>query len=105
VKRPFSHLKMYLTSPPLLSWTILGEMLYLYSAVSPTTISVALILEDEGIQKPVYFVSKVLHDAKERNPQIEKLAFVLIMASRKLWPYFQAHTIRVLTEYPLRKVM
>ena len=27
------------------------------------------------------------------------------MASKKLWPYFQAHTIRVLTEYPLRKVM
>jgi hypothetical protein len=27
------------------------------------------------------------------------------MASRKLWPYFQAHTIQVLTEYPLRKVM
>jgi ribonuclease HI len=27
------------------------------------------------------------------------------MASRKLRPYFQAHTIRVLTEYPLRKVM
>ena len=27
------------------------------------------------------------------------------MASRKLRPYFQAHKIRVLTEYPLRKVM
>jgi hypothetical protein len=27
------------------------------------------------------------------------------MALRKLRPYFQAHTIRVLTEYPLRKVM
>jgi hypothetical protein len=53
----------------------------------------------------VYFVSKALHGAEERYPQIEKLAFALIMASRKLRPYFQAHTIRVLTEYPLRKVM
>jgi hypothetical protein len=34
-----------------------------------------------------------------------QLAFALIVASRKLRPYFQAHTIRVLTEYPLRKVM
>jgi hypothetical protein len=53
----------------------------------------------------VYFVSKSLHGAEERYPQIEKLAFAFVMASRKLRPYFQAHTIRVLTEYPLRKVM
>jgi hypothetical protein len=101
----FSKLKMYLTSPPLLSRTVPGEVLYLYLAVSPMAISAALIREDEGIQKPIYFVSKALHGAEERYSQIEKLAFALIMASRKLWPYFQAHTIRVLTEYPLRKVM
>jgi hypothetical protein len=53
----------------------------------------------------MYFVSKALHGAEERYPQIEKLAFAFIMASRKLRPYFQAHTIRVLTEYPLKKVM
>jgi ribonuclease HI len=101
----FSNLKAYLTSPPLLSRTIPGEVLYLYLAVTPTAISAALIREDEGIQKPVYFVSKALHGAEGRYPQIEKLAFALVMASRKLRPYFQAHTIRVLTEYPLRKVM
>jgi hypothetical protein len=46
-----------------------------------------------------------LREAKERYPQMEKLAFALIIASRKLCPYFQAHTIRVLTEYPLKKVL
>jgi hypothetical protein len=101
----FSQLKKYMTSSSLLSRTILGEVLYLYLAISPTTISVDLIREDEGVQKPVYFVSKALHEAKERYSQIEKLAFALVMASRKLRPYFQAHTIRVLIEYPLRKVM
>jgi hypothetical protein len=64
-----------------------------------------LIREEDGVQKPVYFVSKALHGAEERYPQIEKLAFALVVASRKLRPYFQAHTIRILTEYPLRKVM
>jgi hypothetical protein len=101
----FTQLKKYLTSTPLLSRTVPGEVLHLYLAVSPTVISAALIQEDEGIQKPVYFVSKSLHGAEERYPQIEKLAFALVMASRKLRPYFQAHTIQVLTEYPLRKVM
>jgi ribonuclease HI len=96
---------MYLTSPHLLSRTVPGEVLYLYLADSPTAISASLIREDDGMQKPVYFMSKALHEAEERYPQIEKLAFTLIMASRKLRPYFQAHTIRILTEYPLRKVM
>jgi hypothetical protein len=100
-KDAFSQLKRYLTSPPLLCRTIPGEVLYLYLVVSTTAISAALIREDEGIQKPVYFVSKALHRADERYPQIEKLAFALITALRKLKPYFQAHTIQVLTEYPL----
>jgi hypothetical protein len=33
------------------------------------------------------------------------MAFALTIASRKLRPYFQAHTIKVLTEYPLKKVL
>ena len=36
---------------------------------------------------------------------MEKLAFALIIAARRLKPYFQAHTIIVLIEKPLRKAM
>ena len=36
---------------------------------------------------------------------MEKLAFVLIIAAQRLKPYFQAHTIVVLTDKPLRKAM
>ena len=36
---------------------------------------------------------------------MEKLAFVLLIAARKLKPYFQAHNIVVLTDKPLRKAM
>ena len=36
---------------------------------------------------------------------MEKLAFVLITATRKLKPYFQAHTIVVLKDKLLRKAM
>ncbi|XP_059436758.1 uncharacterized protein LOC132169816 [Corylus avellana] len=87
----FEQLKEYLMSPPLLSQTIPG--------------SAALIREEEGIQKPIYFISRALRGVEERYPQMEKLAFALVIASRKLRPYFQAHTIRVLTEYPLKKVL
>ena len=36
---------------------------------------------------------------------MEKLAFALVTAARKLKPYFQEHTIVVLTDKPLRRVM
>ena len=36
---------------------------------------------------------------------MEKLAFALVTAARKLRPYFQAHTVIVLTNHPLRKAM
>jgi hypothetical protein len=73
----FLQLKRYLMSSPLLSRTVPGEVLNLYLTVSPTAISVALIREDEGIHKPMYFVSKELHESEERYPQIEKLALLL----------------------------
>jgi hypothetical protein len=36
---------------------------------------------------------------------MEKLAFALVIATRKLQPYFQAHTIVLLTNHSLRKAM
>ena len=36
---------------------------------------------------------------------MEKLAFPLVIVARRLKPYFQAHTIVVLTDKPLRKIM
>ncbi|XP_074352820.1 uncharacterized protein LOC141691971 [Apium graveolens] len=36
---------------------------------------------------------------------MEKLAYALILASRKLRPYFQAHRVEVRTSFPLRQVM
>jgi hypothetical protein len=67
--------------------------------------SSALVREEAGVQRPVYFTSKALHGAEERYPWIEKLAFALVVSARRLRPYFQAHAIRVLTEYPLRKIL
>ena len=36
---------------------------------------------------------------------MEKLAFALITASKKLRHYFQAHVIVVMTDHPLKKLM
>ena len=36
---------------------------------------------------------------------MEKLIFALVTAARKLHPYFQAHTIEVQIEYPMKQVL
>uniref|UniRef100_A0A2N9FT45 Uncharacterized protein n=1 Tax=Fagus sylvatica TaxID=28930 RepID=A0A2N9FT45_FAGSY len=104
-QKSFEELKRYLTSPPLLSPSQQGEALSLYLAVSPTAVSSALIREDGGTQLPVYYTSKAFQGAEERYPAMEKLALALIIAARKLRPYFQSHKIIVLTNHPLRKAM
>ena len=87
-QKAFEDLKKYLSSPPLLSPSKLGEELYLYIAVSQATVNPALVREEEVSQQPVYFISKVFRGVEERYPQMEKLAFALVAAARKLKPYF-----------------
>ncbi|XP_009601523.1 uncharacterized protein [Nicotiana tomentosiformis] len=68
-------------------------------------VSAVLLREDKGKQSPIYYVSKSFLDAETRYPHLEKLALALVMASRKLRPYFQCHSISVITAYPLRNIL
>jgi hypothetical protein len=53
-------------------------------AVSLTAVSATLIREEITIQKPIYFINQALRGVEERYVQMEKLAFALVIASRKL---------------------
>jgi hypothetical protein len=53
----------------------------------------------------VYFISEVLNEAKTRYLKVHKLLYVVLIASRKLRHYFQAHRISVVTSYPLRAIL
>ena len=68
-------------------------------------LSVALVREENGVQKPVYFTSRALRGVEERYPQMEMLTFALVIMARKLKPYFQAHIMVVLMDKPLYKAM
>jgi hypothetical protein len=57
------------------------------------------------IQKLVYYVSEVLHEAKARYLETHKLIYAVLVASRKLRHYFQAHKVVVVTSYPLRAIL
>ena len=70
-----------------------------------TTQPVGVPPKKKMMQHPVYFVSSLLQGARSRYSGMQKLLFGLLMASRKLHHYFQAHEITVVTRFPLQRIL
>ena len=101
-EQAFNNIKTYLTTPSVLTKPEVREILFLYIAVSDFAVSRVLVRDDRGEQLPIFYISKSLIEAETRYPTIEKAAFTVVTSGRKLRPYFQSHTIAVLTDQPLR---
>jgi hypothetical protein len=121
-EQAFQELKQHLTSLPILVAPEPGEPLYLYIAAAAEAVSMVLVAEratpeEQGlenlepasgartVQKPIYYVSEVLHEAKTRYLETHKLLYAVLAASRKLRHYFQAHRVLVVTSFPLRAIL
>ena len=85
----FQQLKKYLSRPPIMSSPEADEVLYAYIAMAPHAVSLVLIRNDKGIQKSVYYVSKLLDEAEVRYLPLEKAIMAVVHATRKLPHYFQ----------------
>ena len=72
--------------------------------MAPYAVSLVLIRVDYGVQRPVYYVSKSLHEAEVRYLPLEKTILAVVLGTRKLPHYFQAHTI-VLTQLQLKAIL
>ena len=93
----FQRLKKYPSQPPIMSSPEVDEVLFAYIAVAFHVVSLVLVRVDSGIQRPVYYVRKSLHEAKVRYLPLEKAILAVVHATRKLLHYFQAHTVVILT--------
>jgi hypothetical protein len=122
VEQAFRELKQHLVSLTILVAPELAEPVYLYIAAAVEAVSMVLDiertapegqeLEDSGpatgvwtVQRPVYYVSEVLHEAKTRYLETHKLLYAVLIASRKLRHYFQAHRVVVVISFPLRAIL
>ena len=101
----FKPFKEYLSRPPIMSSPEMDDVVFAYIAVSPHAVSLVLIQVDSSIQRPIYYVSKSLHKAKVRYLPLEKAILVVKHATCKLPHYFQAHTVVVLTQLPLKTLL
>jgi hypothetical protein len=57
------------------------------------------------VQRPVYFISKVLYESKVHYPMIQKLLYGILITSRKLRHYFDAYNILVVSDFPLTDIL
>ena len=73
------------------------EVLFAYIAIAPYAASLVLIRVNNGIQRPVYYVSKSLHETEVCYLPLEKAILAVVLGTCKLPHYFQAHTVVVLT--------
>ena len=105
------QLKEILSSAPILAAPEPGEPLLIYMAATNRVISIVVVVErkepgyEHGVQRPVYYVSEVLTESKQRYPHYQKIAYGVFLTSRKLRHYFQEHPITVVSKTPLSDII
>jgi hypothetical protein len=108
-QKAFEELKQYVIDLTTLTPPLQGVPLLLYVAASHSAVSAALVQEklDGQVKKqaPVYFISEVLSLSKKNYIELEKVLYVVLMASRKIQHYFQAYHIIVPSSHPLKDIM
>ncbi|XP_048501500.1 uncharacterized protein LOC104893263 [Beta vulgaris subsp. vulgaris] len=103
--KAFLAVKERLTKLPTISRPETEDTLQLYISASPKTVAAVLLVEKEKQQHPIYFISHILNGLEGRYQLIEKMALAVVIAARKLRPYFDCHPIQVLTNQQLEKAL
>ena len=65
----------------------MDEVLFAYIAVASHEVSLVLVQVDSGVQRPVYYVSKSLHEVEVRYLPLEKVILAVVHAMCKLPHY------------------
>ena len=66
------------------------RVLFTYIVVASHAVSFVLVRVENGVQKPVYYVTKSLQEAKVRYIPLEKAILAIMHAMQKL-PHFFKH--------------
>ena len=103
----FEKIQAIMTKLPTVCAPVAGRPLCLYLASNSEAIGALVAQEDEDrTKKPVYYVSRALRDAETRYSGAERACLALIYASQRLWHYFLAYKIQLMTKsHPIRSLL
>jgi hypothetical protein len=57
------------------------------------------------VQRPVYYISKVLSDYETRYNKVQKLLYAALIMKRKLLHYFESQSIHIVTSFGLGEIV
>nr|GEV57354.1 reverse transcriptase domain-containing protein [Tanacetum cinerariifolium] len=101
----FKEMKQSIAKLPMLTAPKENEELIMYLAAAKEAISAVLMTKRDGKQVPVYFISRALQGPEINYTLMEKIILALVSASKRLKRYFQAHTIVVITDQPIKQLL
>jgi hypothetical protein len=100
-----------ITKLPVLASPKLGETLLLYVTTTTQVVSVALVVEREEpehvykVQRPVYYISKVLSDCETCYNHVQKLLYSILIMKHKLLHYFESQPVHVVMSHGLGEIV
>jgi hypothetical protein len=108
----FDAVKDHIQKLPTLANPQPDQPLILYVSTMNTVVSRALVQEREiskegrklSHQVLIYFIFEALANSKKYYMEIKKICYAVVMSARKLWHYFEAHRVRVLTNQSLNNI-
>uniref|UniRef100_A0A2N9INK7 Integrase catalytic domain-containing protein n=1 Tax=Fagus sylvatica TaxID=28930 RepID=A0A2N9INK7_FAGSY len=103
----FENVQNIMTKLPTVCAPISGKSLRLYLASNSQAIGALIAQEnDNGVEQPIYYVSRTLKDAESRYSGAERSCLALIYASQRLRHYFLAHKVQLMTKsHPIRSLL
>ncbi|GKD45430.1 reverse transcriptase domain-containing protein, partial [Tanacetum coccineum] len=94
----FQAMKKLIAELPILMNPKNGEELMVYLSAAHEAVCAVLLVERDGRQAPIHYVSRTLQGAKINYPPMEKLVLALVHAARRLRRYFQGYKIKLYTD-------
>jgi hypothetical protein len=106
-QQAFEKIQVIMTKLPTVCAPVVGRPLRLCLASNSEAIGGLVAQEDEnGTEKPVYYVSRALRDAETRYSGAKRACLALIYALQSLRHYFLAHKIQLMTKsHPIRSLL
>jgi ribonuclease HI len=106
-QQAFERVQDIMAKLPTVCAPIFGKPLRLYLASNNQAIGALIAQEDnEGVEQPIYYVSRALKDAETRYSGAERSCLALIYASQRLRHYFLAHKVQLMTKsHPIRSLL
>ncbi|GJY90928.1 reverse transcriptase domain-containing protein [Tanacetum coccineum] len=105
VERALKNMKKCIAELPMVTAPKPKEELIMYLYAAREAVSAVLLTKRDSRQILIYFVNRALQTPEINYNTMEKVALVLVHATRRLRRYFQAHPVAVIMDQPIKQIL